>query len=350
MENALWKDRSIAASDISDSFEEEREVRKASSRKELRCPDKCCGNPIVRYCHGEIKGAYFAHLINVRCDYAAFDKSDTPVMRFLRHKLYQHFLKRGFEIQCEEKLLAHHYSQLFFSLQDGGKLAVELGTNQTSADVIETLVEEYKRESIALQWLVVSDINQGRGENEVFYLKRYLLNMSQEHEFMVINTDGTKLLQTRWDKSSNQYYTEMESFELLELEDGKFTIKGFSERFQTWLQEMRERVAQIKEIQERETRTIYNFFSQRQNIQRSRTIQGRKLEDETRLKSHEERKAEIMEKICQQEEPVYDSSGVRWIQCEQCGKIDEDCKFNRYGGENHVNLGVCNDCIKKNRR
>lgn len=64
MENAIWKNENLIAQDVADEFELEREVRKASGRKELRCPDGGCKCPIVRYCHGEVKGAYFAHLTN----------------------------------------------------------------------------------------------------------------------------------------------------------------------------------------------------------------------------------------------------------------------------------------------
>ena len=357
MENAKWKDQILLAGDIADSFEKEREVRKASSRKELRCPDKCCENPIVRYCHGEIKGAYFAHLKNTKCDYAEFDKHDTSAMRLLRYKLARHFIERGFEVRLEEKLLAHHYSQVVFHLQNGKKLAVELGTKQTTADAIDNSTEEYEREGIAVRWLVVSDINQGRFENEFFYLKRYLLNTSQCHEFIVINTSGTEILQTRWDKSSNKYYSEVEKFELLELGEGELTIKGFQERCNAWVQdalqrearerEVREREAREREVREREAR---EREARERDTQLWRELfqQSRPARRELSLENYDARKAEIIDKIAQQKEPVYDSCGIRWIQCEQCGKIDEETEFSNYGGPNRVNLGVCNECIRKN--
>lgn len=87
MGNAVWRDRNLIASDVANEFELERVIRKASGRKELICPDKRCKSPIVRYCHGEIRGAYFAHLTNDKCDYADFDKNDTTVFRLLRLKL-----------------------------------------------------------------------------------------------------------------------------------------------------------------------------------------------------------------------------------------------------------------------
>ena len=56
MEHAKWKGNVISANDVAKQFEIEREVRKASRRRELKCPDEEC-NGIVKYCHGEIKGA-----------------------------------------------------------------------------------------------------------------------------------------------------------------------------------------------------------------------------------------------------------------------------------------------------
>ena len=55
MENAIWNGITIIASDISKDYEKEKQVRKASGRKELRCPDTDCKHPVLRYCHGEIK-------------------------------------------------------------------------------------------------------------------------------------------------------------------------------------------------------------------------------------------------------------------------------------------------------
>ena len=51
MENAIWNGITIIASDISKDYEKEKQVRKASGRKELRCPDPDCKHPVLRYCH-----------------------------------------------------------------------------------------------------------------------------------------------------------------------------------------------------------------------------------------------------------------------------------------------------------
>ena len=71
MERAIWNNKEYYAFDIMEDFALETEVRKVSS-KELYCPDPCCKKPVLRYCHGDVKDAYFAHLENEECDYGKY--------------------------------------------------------------------------------------------------------------------------------------------------------------------------------------------------------------------------------------------------------------------------------------
>jgi DNA-directed RNA polymerase subunit RPC12/RpoP len=50
----------------------------------------------------------------------------------------------------------------------------------------------------------------------------------------------------------------------------------------------------------------------------------------------------------QQEKPIKDPDGNRWVKCEFCGKIAMDKEFSSYGGKNHVNLGTCIECSRNN--
>ena len=72
MENALWKEQPISASEIAENYTLEKEIRKASGNKELRCPDQECQYPVLCYCHSKIKDAYFSHLNNKGCEYALY--------------------------------------------------------------------------------------------------------------------------------------------------------------------------------------------------------------------------------------------------------------------------------------
>lgn len=388
MENAIWKNENLIASDVANLFELEREVRMASGRKELRCPDSGCKCPIVRYCHGEIKGAYFAHLTNDKCDYADFDKNDTSVFRTLRLKLFKHFSELGYDVRCEVKTLEHHYSQLYFELPNGNKITLEFGSNQTSANLIDRLAKEYESIGVGIRWLVVSDTNYGSRENELFYLKRYLVNESNKKEYIIISTDGTAILQSRWDCNKYEYngrnvsingfddfYSEEADFGLLTIDNGELTISGFNDRYNQWLQRKKEtfeegiksqiehekKVAELrrqayeeqlrrkKELEKRLSEIRAQSDNQTTNtpiIPPSSYTPGRPKSVST---SYERRKAEIIGRMDQQEVQVRDSTDRRWIKCELCGKIGEDSEFSSYGGPNHLNLGVCSECVRKSR-
>jgi len=58
---------------------------------------------------------------------------------------------------------------------------------------------------------------------------------------------------------------------------------------------------------------------------------------------------EVKDKFTQQEFQIRDSSGRRWVQCELCGEIKSESEFGSYGGTNHVNLGVCYKCSRRNK-
>ena len=74
-----------------------------------------------------------------------------------------------------------------------------------------------------------------------------------------------------------------------------------------------------------------------------------KIRIETQMKRMEEQKfydgfEEVKNSFNQQEKIIRDKYGIRWIQCERCGKIGQEGEFVSYGGKNHVNLGVCKKC------
>lgn len=98
MENAKWNGQLLIASEIAKDYPLEKEIRKASGNKKLCCPDQECQNPILRYCHGEKKDAFFAHLNNEHYDYADFDRQNTQIMRTVRRTIYEQFKNKGFQV------------------------------------------------------------------------------------------------------------------------------------------------------------------------------------------------------------------------------------------------------------
>lgn len=92
MERAKWNDLEISATDIASDYQKEAEIRKVSG-KELICLDPECESPLLKYCHGEKKSAYFAHLHDGNCDYAQFDRQPS-ILREIRYQLYESFKKK----------------------------------------------------------------------------------------------------------------------------------------------------------------------------------------------------------------------------------------------------------------
>ena len=272
----MWRGLVYTATEISGSYELEKEIRKASGHKELVCTDPDCPNPILKYCHGEKKHAYFAHLDNCNCDYAEFDKENTQLMRSVKRTLYENFVARGFDVQLEVKLLPRHYTHLLFTLNGGRKIAVELGTQRSTANKIESLSKQYNHIQIENRWIVISNSNTPARENETFFIKRYLLNESKHKDVLIINWDGTEITQYIIDSNpylyrgyplySNNYpdiYAETGSLIDLTFEDDILTLSGFYTRYNEWLEKKKnafaKRVAQLEEEekQRKERRKLY---------------------------------------------------------------------------------------------
>ncbi len=57
---------------------------------------------------------------------------------------------------------------------------------------------------------------------------------------------------------------------------------------------------------------------------------------------------EIKEKFSQNDVPIYDSNGQRWIKCEICGIIEQERYFASYGGKDPT-TGICSKCSHNQR-
>ena len=377
MEKALWNGQLYTAADISESYELEKTIRKASGRKELRCPDADCPSPILRYCHGEIKTAFFAHLDNCTCDYAEFDKENTHLMRRVKRIIYDSFVAQGYDVQLEVKLLPRHYTHLLFTMPSGKKIAVELGTQRTTANRIDYLSEQYASIGVDVKWIVISNSQTPVKENETFFIKRYLLNESKRKDILVLNWDGTEITQYIVDPNkylfrgnsihSENYpdiYSETAGLSSLAFDEDELTIQGFHGRYNEWLNRKRnafdKKIAQIEEeaaLREKRMRERQEEFERqrREMVARVNTVPNRTVVGFTSTSSHfatsslsyEARRESILPRMNQQQEQVRDATGARWIKCELCGSVETEDKFWSYGGANHVNLGTCYKCGKK---
>ncbi len=90
-----------------------------------------------------------------------------------------------------------------------------------------------------------------------------------------------------------------------------------------------------------------------EQAKRKKAEEAERLEKERKKKENEELAekmffATLEEQLDQQETPVRDPSGNRFIKCEFCGKIAKESEFGSYGGRGHVNLGTCYECSRNN--
>lgn len=317
MENAIWNGITIIASDISKDYEKEKQVRKASGHKELFCPDPDCQHPILRYCHGEIKAAFFAHLDNCKCDYADFDRENTSLMREVKLKIYESFQSRGYRVQMDVKLIDRHYTHLLITLPDNSQIAIELGTQRMTANRMDYLASEYKKKGINIKWLVISNAQDPVKESETFFMKRYQLNESTKKDVLILNWDGTELVQHIEDIKEYKYngcsissenypdvYSENGSLESLDIENGELTLKGFHERFQLWLSKKEKAFQQkILELEQEEKESqkraeIMRTQWEKEKAEREAQLQ-RQIELDKKAEEEHQQRVEYSQKISQ---------------------------------------------------
>ena len=354
MENALWYGERLLACEIAEDYYREKEIRRASYQGELRCPDAGCKSPVLKYCHGEIREPYFAHRDNLECDYVLFEKS-AGVFHGLRVNLYEHFKACDYPVQMEVKMLKHHYSHLFFEWEDGSKTAIELGTKSTNIKDVERILEEYHETGIGVTWIVVDQPGKTIAEEHTYFLKRFCLNESEHKDLIVIGYDGRHVTQYREDP--NQYlvdgqemisdnYPKLFTYEAdlsdLYFEDGVLTTRGFQECYETFVEE--KQIAFAAYVEQLEEEKEY-FQKQNEILRKGREIKDTRLyADAAQGSDYESRKQSIMPFINQQESPVMDALGNRWVLCEYCGQVKEAAEFVTFGGRGRVNLGRCEEC------
>ncbi len=248
MEYALWNGERISAFEVSKNYQLEKQVRQASGKKQLYCPDKDCENPILRYCHGEKKEAYFAHLNNNLCDYSEFDRNNTDIVRSIRRRFYDHFKSIGLNVELEIKILKHHYTHLLITTDSGKQIAVEFGTQRLSANHINRLLVEYQKQNIPVKWIVIGNINHSIEEDKVFFLKRFLLNESTNKDLIIVSWNAEEVAQYKIDPNEYKYknreirsenypkdYKEFSKVEFIALLGEELEIKGFNDRYTLWL-------------------------------------------------------------------------------------------------------------------
>jgi len=280
MDTCIWNDKIILASDISTSFELEKEIRLASGRKELICPDAQC-KAVMIYRHGEKKEAHFAHLKNSNsCDYNDYDRCNNLYVKNVKSTLYYHFMSLGYDTKVDVKLLEHHYTHLTVSFDDGSIIAIELATKSASASYIDKLSKLYIDRNIIVKWLIIDNIEAVFKENQTYYIKRSRLNESSNKDLIVIDFNAQRVAQYKADSDKYQYnnfdYYPVSSQSLYRYEkdinqlivlEKDITLIGFIESFQNWKAQKHAQLTSYIEQMKLEKKRIEELYKRRSVIE-----------------------------------------------------------------------------------
>ena len=377
MEFAIWNGKRISASEVSAEYSYEKQVRDVSS-KELLCPDPNCQNPILRYCHGDKKDAYFAHICNEHCDYGDYDRDTPSQIKLVCKRLYTHLASLGYNVQMEVKVLKHHYTHILIITDNNERIAIEFGNQRTSEKRIERITQEYKDEGVSVQWIVVDYLDTPEGEDRVYCLKRYILNESCNNDLIIVEPETYKVGQYKIDEKrywaagreiySENYpktYTIESVLEDIVFENNELTLPGFIASYNTWFEKKNKQFLKKKEQLEKEAaekRKKREKEWNKKNEERAKrgqtftytpykpitlapVFQPPKPEIKAQL-SYEERKTEVIRLFEQNLSEIVDSTGVRWFKCNTCQIIKEDPEFVYYKGL----TGLCRECSRKGNK
>ena len=381
MEFAIWNGKRISASEVSAEYSYEVQIRDVSS-KELLCPDPNCANPILRYCHGDKKDAYFAHICNEHCDYGDYDRDTPSQIKLVCKRLYTHLASLGYNVQMEVKVLEHHYTHIFITTDNDERVAIEFGNQRTSEKRIERITQEYKDTGISVQWIIVDKLDVPDGEDRVYCLKRYILNESPNCDLIIIEPETYKVGQYKIDEKryfslgreiSSLNYPKVYSIEKciddIVIENNELTLPDFISSYNVWFEKKNRQFQKRKEQEEK-------VAAEERKMQADRLEEIRHRQKEERAKrgqtftytpykpvtptpvfqppepeakpqlTYEERKSEAVELFEQNPSKVVDSTGVRWFKCNACQEVKEDPEFVYYSGL----TGLCRECSRKGNK
>lgn len=108
-----------------------------------------------------------------------------------------------------------------------------------------------------------------------------------------------------------------------------------------------ERRKRLEEAEQERKRQAEEAEKRREELKEKQRIEREQQEAEKRQR--EEDFIQNMESnFSQQEKQVRDANGIRWAECEFCGKKAMGSAFSFYGSNGQVNLGICKDCSANN--
>ena len=398
MDKAKWREVLYIANEVCLDYNAEKQIRKASGRRELRCIDPDCNNPIVKYCHGEKKSPYFAHINKSLCEYEEFDRENTSIIKIIKLKLFDIIKNNGFNVQLDVKLIPHHYTHLLVSNQEK-KLAIELVNRNISANRIDFLASNYKNNNINVKFVVINELEDPICENELAFVKRFIVNEVDKNDVLEIELNGKSVKQYIIDSNKYQYngreissknypqiYQMNGNICNITIENDTLTLKSFFEDYDSWLAKKKSAFEKKIIAMQNEEKRLAEERAKREEIARRMQENEIKRKDEelkslrekhmlelekknTEIKNKNDNKnhrtqfdtllvkksnetsktdqeclIEIKDRLSSGEEKVFDCYGRQWLKCKCCRRIMQKDAFAKLGTPGEYNLGICWKC------
>ncbi len=340
MDQALWKGRLVSAFLISKDYQQEKEIRETSKRKELMCPDPECGHPVLKYCHGDIKNAYFSHVQNTDCLYDRMEKQTSASVKDACYRLADLLSQKGFKVTLMTRVSKDHVAHLVLT-DEKGRHAIEFITTKMGVNRLNELKALYEGLDLSLQMIVISDVVDLSAEDEVAFAKRYVLH--EEDHILVFShlSEEREGLQAALDNRdyrvifppSERIYSERHRLEDMTVVEGRVSACGFDQRFKA---EQEKKQARADEI-------IRERAAERERVKAAMKAREEKEEREARerqarIEEERRRQSEKEEKAGAEAEQV---QAAKEFVCIYCGLIGSEADFMIMGGEYGADQGVC---------
>lgn len=369
MDTCLWNGRVYNALEVANDYELEKVIRAASRSRMLRCPDKECKSPILKYCNGEKKGAYFAHISNNDCcDYAIYDNGMTAQIRNVKKALFGALSGQGHKVQMDVKLISRHYTNILITYSDNNsKLAIELVGINYKVDRVRSLEREYNKEGISVKWIVVDESLRSIREDGTYSIKRYLLNESISQDLLVVCENCTDVGQYKL----YEFCESIGRFEVkkkcvipyrtiisnIKITEDNLELIGFESyvdecvetKRQTILSDLQNKI-KAEENQQREIEGMIRNAEKEANLHADIDVmiaKNKKVYEEICIDDIDEN--EQMNAFFSKDIVIVNRESQRLYMCVDCGDISTEEEFVSYRMGGYLNLGRCGDCTRKMR-
>lgn len=359
-----------------------KEVRAKSNNKELFCSCGCGSNVILVAGDKNLRKQHFrikSGTSDVECTYIA--EGDVSVNSKIVLKCWLDKKLNAIDMQSRIPICAvddanRRYEFSFLSKSKG--IAVSYCHNRANLSEEKISVLESNGEGIHIVYVV--DISNSGCNGQ--YPEGLMKVQEKQGYCLLLNVDGREYNSSRMKAVcyAKNAYGLWEELILAEgviddfsIDDNGTIIYGCAEL--TLLKEIA--LCKFEEVVKEEHRRLVleeekrKAEDQRISEEKKREEQERKQQNDLYMKKLKEEKAErerlkrekeekeklekqqkfdniIDAENLQQEFPVYDGDGVRWIKCDYCKEWKLQKEFSSYGGKNHINSGTCYECDKNN--